>query len=133
MRPKKSQLLPLALGLAALGAYFIFGKSEEAPPATPAAPPAPAPGAGDHVLQTSGGLMNTHTAQSMLKSLGPAAGSATMASLIIDGAWGPSTRNAIIAYRSIKGSPGSELDPPMAQTLAGDFNRFVQQGGTPAT
>lgn len=138
-KPNKSTLTYFAIGAALLGAYFIFGGGTPDPSPTPAPGPTPTPGPGpapppvDHVLQTSGGLMNTRQAQIMLKTLGGPAGSAVMSGLTVDGIWGLNTQAAAMQYRSIKGSPGGELDPGMAQTLAADYNQYINQGGVPAT
>jgi peptidoglycan hydrolase-like protein with peptidoglycan-binding domain len=138
MRPKKSQLMPIVIGAAALGAYLMFGKSSSQAPAPspgPAPnPPQPVPPQQDHVMQTTGGLMTTGQAQVMLKTLGGQAGDSAMSSLAIDGAWGPLTSTAVRHYQQIKGIAATgEIDAATGQTLAADYNAYIASGGKPAT
>ena len=137
MKPKKKQLMPIVIGAALVGAYLLFGRDAGAAPApgpAPAPPPPPPPPAQDHVMQTTGGLMNTRQAQVMLKSLGPAAGDSAMSAVVIDGAYGPQTATAINHYMAIKGlgPQDGQLDGATAQQLATDYNQYISQGGKPA-
>ncbi len=137
-RPKKSQLMPIVIGAAALAAYFLFMKPASAAPAPEPAPPPPpmppAPAATDYPMQTSGGAMTTAQAQKMLKSLGKPAGDSAMASLVIDGVYGPNTAKAIVHFQVIKGiAQTGVVDPPTAPVLVADYNDFIASGGTPAT
>ena len=141
MRPKKSLLMPIAIGMALVGAYLLLGKSASAATNPPAPGPAPGPQPQpqpqpqqDHVLGTSGGMMNTKQAQIMLKTLGPVASSTVMASLVCDGIWGLLTQAAVLNFQNIKGlSNTGEVDPPTGASLVHDYNLAVSQGAPVAS
>ena len=142
-RPKKSHLMPIVLGAAALAAYFLFIQPAGAapgptpgptPPPPPPPPPGPAPSAADYTMTTSGGLLTTYQAQVMLKSLGGPAGDSAMASLATDGDYGTATSTAIVHYQVIKGlSQTGVINPATGKQLIADWNQFIASGGTPAT
>jgi len=126
MAPKKTQLTPIAIGLGLLGLFLLLRDQGAAP--TPAPTPTPSGGGGapvDHVMQTSGGLLDTAHAQQMLVVLGRAAGDAAMSSLVVDGAWGNATATAVQHYQAIKGLPlTGQIDPQTAQAIAADYQKL---------
>ena len=131
--------LVLAIGALVAGGILLYAYKASAAP-TPGPTPGPMPSgggggvvSGDYVSQTSGGKLTTAQAQSMMKALGPAAGSSAMASLVIDGKWGPNTQNAVRSFQSVKGiRVDGIVGPQTADTLANTYQAFRASGGAGA-
>ena len=134
---KKSRpVLVLALGALAAAGILLYAYKAHAAELPPAPGPMPSGGggggtSGDYVSQTSGGKLTTAQAQSMMKALGPAAGYSAMASLAVDGAWGPKTQAAVKSFQSIKGiRVDGIVGPQTADTLATTYQKFTAGSGT---
>jgi peptidoglycan hydrolase-like protein with peptidoglycan-binding domain len=125
----------LILAVAAVAAAGIFLYEYKAS-AAENVPPGPMPSGGggggsppsDPIVASSGGKLTTAQAQQMLKTLGPAAGSSAMASLVVDGRFGPATANAVKSFQSIKGiRVDGIVGPQTADTLANTYRNFMAQ------
>jgi peptidoglycan hydrolase-like protein with peptidoglycan-binding domain len=79
------------------------------------------------VYASSGGALTTTQAQTMLKALGPAAGSSKMSSLVVDGVWGPLSAAATQDFQTIKGITPIDgiMGPQTAATLVTTYQAFT--------
>jgi peptidoglycan hydrolase-like protein with peptidoglycan-binding domain len=126
----------LILAVAAVAAAGIFLYEYKASADEGSGVPGPVPsgggggggGSGDPIVASSGGKLTTAQTQMMLKALGPAAGSSAMASLVVDGKFGPATANAVKSFQSIKGiRVDGIVGPQTADTLANTYRNFMAQ------